>query len=139
VPWEELDGVSDANLFGVMGNASNASGTSTQARSFSFWVGSRRYSTLAGKLRVNWNSDTAATALAGGTVQVRVFDETGQLTKDWTTLTGSRIASDGTWSGCVTLPKNFGWGHADLRLTGNTVVHRLRSTVGVGLKLAVWG
>lgn len=81
----------------------------------------------------------ASPSLVGGTVQMRFFDQaTGQLTLDWADV--GTIASDGSWSGPVTLQKNSGWGGADFRLASDpSNIHRLRSKVGVGLKFAVWG
>lgn len=83
----------------------------------------------------------ASVSLAGAVAQVRAFDEaTGQLTKDWTPVTGGTIAADGSWSGTVALPINSGWGHLDARPgTNDALKHRLRSKVGVGYALGVMG
>jgi len=88
---------------------------------------------------------TATLTLSGkasgltGLVEARVFDETGQVTKNWTALTGSTIAG-GVWSGTIAAPKNSGWGHIDLRPAADpTLVHRLRGKLGVGYKFGIMG
>lgn len=90
-------------------------------------------------------ASTATVTLSGkasgltGMVEARVFDETGQLTKDWTTLAGSTISA-GAWSGTLTAPKNSGWGHIDVRpVSDPTQIYRIRAKCGVGYKFGVMG
>lgn len=79
-----------------------------------------------------------ASGLAG-TIEARIFDETGQLTKDWTILTGSMIGG-GAWAGTLAAPKNSGWGHIDVRPVADpTLVYRIRAKCGVGYKFGVMG
>ena len=82
-----------------------------------------------------------STGLSGG-VEARIFDAaTGQLTKDWTALTGATLTSGGAaWSGYLDAPPNSGWGHIDVRpAAAPTAVQRIRSRTGVGLSLGVLG
>jgi hypothetical protein len=82
-----------------------------------------------------------ATGLTGG-VEARIFDAaTGQLTKDWTALTGATLTSGGAaWSGYVDAPPNLGWGHIDIRAAAApSLVQRVRSRTGVGLTLGTLG
>lgn len=82
---------------------------------------------------------SGAAAGVTGLVEARVLDESGQVTADWTILTGSAIAG-GAWTGTMAAPRNSGWGHIDVRPASNpTLICRLRNKVGVGFKFGVMG
>jgi hypothetical protein len=104
-------------------------------------VGGRVFARAAGASQGRVFLSGFSAGLTGG-VEARIFDAaTGQLTKDWTALTGATLTSGGAaWSGFVDAPPNLGWGHIDIRpAAAPTLVQRVRSRTGVGLSLGVLG
>lgn len=62
VPWDELDGISTSNIFGVMGNLSSAILSPTTARTFGFMLGGKKHASIAGKIRAIFNSESGNSA-----------------------------------------------------------------------------
>lgn len=60
VPWEQMDGFSASAIYGVLGNLNAVAATS--ARTFGMFIGSKKHSTLAGKLQLVANSESAQSA-----------------------------------------------------------------------------
>lgn len=70
-----------------------------------------------------------------GLLQVRVFDENGQLRIDWTDMVNVNLTAGATaWNGYVDCPFNAGFGHIDVRVKNTpSALCRIRARTGAGL------
>jgi hypothetical protein len=101
-------------------------------------IDGRVFSRRAGQAQGTITLSGTAAGLAGG-VEARLFDADGTIRLDWTPLAGASL-DGGTWSGTVSAPPTRGWGHIDVRPSGNSaLLRRIRARTGVGLVIGVMG